>query len=303
MVTLFASLAWASIPAAWDLHEHVRHRWVIESEVMLTHHLWLYADRNRDVRARGVGLQLVLDCTGQAPGARVGHLACTIDDASATGVTYPSERGRMQKVLEEMDAKLTGASLDLVMRPDGRLRTIRLVTTRLQLSQNQRTRSTDEALRTLVVRAVSAFDVDIPDAGFEEGGWPQYESTLLTLPTLQGTAGGGELVHRASRWEGDRVLVATQGQAMLIEGSLLDEATPMFLDTRITGYTVFDLAAGRVAEARWETLGEPTASAGPTQRAYAARVSVRALTLDEEVRLAPTQEVVDPWMGPTNLGS
>ncbi len=288
------------IEAQWDLSEGAHHRWALETEVVLPWFVRLFADRNIDVRARNVGLKMVLDCTAERPGKRAGYLVCTVEDAALTGATFPNERGRLQPVLEEMDAKLTGARADLVLRPDGHIRTIKLETKSISRFRNLRTRYMEEAIRTFFVRAVAAFDVKMPRQGVTDESWPQFESTLMGLPTQKGTAGSGKLVHQAdlsgSRTEGE-LYVASVGRATLVDGARLDNGSPYYLDTDLSGYTVFDVDGGRVDEAVWTMWGEPTASAGAFARPYASRVAVRALDPGQSIDLGPTEEWRPSWRG------
>ncbi|MEZ4321033.1 MAG: hypothetical protein R3F61_26375 [Myxococcota bacterium] len=296
--TLFVlATADAAVPVSWDLAAGAHHRWAVDTEVVLPGMMWLYSDRNRDVRARNVGIQWVFDCTASEPTRNVGVLDCTIEDASVTGATFPSERGRLQPVLEEMDAKLTGARVQLVMRPDGRVRTVKLEANELAGFRNRRTRYMEEALRTLMIRGLASFDVVMPRNGITDDEWVQFDSLLLTLPTQKGTAGSGRIVHKAQPHDATRVIVSSIGGGVLVDGGTMELGSPRYLDTQLTGYTVFDREAGHVSEALWTTYGEPTASAGVFAQAYAARTSLRALAPDESVELGPTYEWSPLWRG------
>lgn len=295
--TGLADTAAESNPTAWNLDEGAHHRWAIDTEVVIPGHSWVYADRNIDVRARNIGVQMVFDCIAGAPTKQAGILRCTVKDAAVTGATYPSERGRLQPILEEMDAKLTGATAEIVMRRNGRIRTVKLRSNRLVGFRNQRTRYMEEMLRILVVRAVAPFDLVIPREGIPEEAWPQYESLLLQLPGMRGTAGSGKLVHNARSHDAERFVVSTFGEAMLIDGSLIDRNVPLYLRTQLTGFTVFDTRNGEVSEAVWTGYGEPTASAGLFAQAYATKTTLRSLDPGEEVELEPTREWSPPIRG------
>lgn len=263
-----------------------QHRWLTESEVMLPGHVWLYADQNVDVRARSLRTQLVLDCRARAE-ARLLH--CRVEQASLAGQTYPSERGLLAPVLDEMDAKLTGAEVAIELRRDGRIRTLEVDSQRIRGSSNRRTRYMREVLRSLVMRNLFPLDIQIPHSGLEAGGWPQYDAAALDLLTLEGTAGAGRLVHHAEPWGEHRVMVATAGRATLADGATMD-LKPVMFSTDLTGHTVLDTKAGTIVEARWEVHGQATASAGPNGWYHASRVQLRALTPDETLELSPTEE-------------
>jgi hypothetical protein len=285
------------VDARWDLREGAHHRWALETEIVLPWFVRLFADRNIDVRARNIGLKMVLDCTAEAPGKRAGYLRCTVEDAAFTGATFPNERGRLQPVLEEMDRKLTGATADLILRPNGHLRTVKLQTQRISPFRNQRTRYMEEAIRTFFVRAVAVFDIKMPRGGVTDASWPQFESELMGLPTQKGTAGAGRLVHIADRTDPTQLYVSSVGRATLVDGAHLEVGSPYYLETDFTGYTVFDLESGRVDEAVWTTWGEPTASAGVFARPYANRVAARALEAGQTIDLGATEEWRPLWRG------
>jgi len=282
--------AFAGVPASWDLDEGAHHRWVLETEIIYPNSVWLYADRNKDVRTRNLRLQMVLDCTAGIPARNTGYLDCVIEDVSLAGTSYRSERGMLQVVLDEMDLKLTGATVDLAIRPSGRLRSVKLEPNHATWSDNRRTRYMEELMRLLVVRAVAPFDLILPAEGLGEYSWPQYESLILSLPSQSGTAGSGRIVHLARRYDGDRMLVSSVGKAMLVDGAGLNNNRAVYLATEATGFTVFDITSGRVDEAVWTVFGEPTASAGILARSYTNRTVLRALLPGEEVTLQPTEE-------------
>lgn len=285
MISLLTA-SWAAIPFAWDLGESTRHRWVMESQVALPGHVWMYADRNIDVRVRSLRTQLVVDC---GAGATPGVMLCEVEDASFAGQTYPNETGRLQPVLDELDAKLTGARVELEFRPDGRLRSTEVQLNELQPSRNRRTRHTAEMLRVFVQRTFAPFDLQVPRRGLEEGGWPQYQATSMRLMSLKGTTGGGKLVHHAQHWGEDHALVATAGRATLVDGNTTD-VRPIPFDTQLTGHTVLDTSRGTIEEARWEIYGTPTASAGINVRYHATRIQIRSLDPTEPVQLQATRE-------------
>ena len=285
---LLVTSARAGIPFEWDVREGAQHRWVMESEIALPGHVWLYADQNIDVRARSLRVQLVLGCVADAVR---GLFRCGVEQASLAGETYPSEYGLLKPVLDELDEKLTGASVTFSLGRDGRLRSTTVALNDLRNGKNRRTRYTSEMVRMLVQRTLSPIDLQVPRGGLEEGGWPQYHATSLQLVTLQGTAGGGRLVHHAQPWGEGLTMVATAGTATMMDGATIDLQPQMFA-TQITGHTVLDTARGTIAEARWEIYGEPTASTGVSGNYHASRIQIRALQPDEPVLLEPTEE----WM-------
>lgn len=282
-----ATLALASaaepIPAQWDLEPGTQHRWHVQTEMNVPGHVWVFADKNLDVRAHNLGMQAVVDCTVGERRRRAVDVACVLTDVSLSGATYAYERGTLQPVLEEMDAKLTGAPLELVFGTDGRIRHVDIEPNELVGFSNRRLRFMDQWMRSFVMRAVAPLDLSIPDDGMPAGGWPHEQALLVSLPQLTGTPGRVKMTHHAERYDAERALVRSGGRGVLRSGG-------MTLDMTLDGHTVFDLEAGRVSEAAWTVHGRPSPSSGILVRDYKITHYLQALGSDDSVTLPPTIE-------------
>ena len=216
-------------------------------------------------------------------------LACRIDDAAWTGMTFPSETGRLQPVLEELDAKLTGATVDLRLGDDGALRGVKVELVPASDFTNRRTRETDAFVRMMVIRALAPLDLQIPRGGFPtDEPWVESTSLAVEMPVTWGSSSRGRLVHRASAYDDTRVLVQTVGEATMVPGGFLQGGSLIF-DADLRGYTVFDQEEGRISEAVWSTEATPTATSGPLARPYRVENRLRALA-PEEVPVLPASE-------------
>src|SRR5690606_12995803 len=105
------------------------------------------ADRNKEVRVSSYQVRLVVTCPpdGVAKAKRRSwDLRCTLDDVALKAAALAGDRGRLTPILEEMDAKLTGAGLVMTMRDDGRI--TRFDLTGIEVS-NRRTRQMEQTLR------------------------------------------------------------------------------------------------------------------------------------------------------------
>ena len=284
----------APIDAQWDLAEGAEHRWVVATAIDFPGHIFVRANRNRDVRARHLGLQAVVDCVVGEEHRGASDVACTVEAASWTGMTFTTEAGRLQPVLEELEAKLTGATVDLRLTADGHLRGVEIDLTPVDGFINRRTRSTDQFLRMVVVRALAPLDLRIPEGGFPTTEtWVDSSSLTVPMPVTWGSSASGHLVHRAIPHDDARVVVQTVGEATLVPGGFLEPGT-LVLDATLEGFTVFDHDSGRVSEAVFTTTAEPTATSGPLARPYRVQNQVRALGPDEAITLPPTRELEPP---------
>ena len=274
------------IAAKWDLTEGTEHRWKVETRIAFPGHAWLVADRNEQVRVPHLSLQAVLDCTVAEAWNDRGRLACEISDAALMGKTFPGDHGRLQVVLDEVDAKLTGAPVGITMKDNGRITDIEVTPHRVSGFVNRRTRQTDQFLRMLVIRSIAPLDFKVPDAGFAVGeSWMNDDTRIIDLPVYWGSMGDARLVHAAAPVDDARVLVRSEGRVTMRTGGL-------FLKGDIEGYSVFDHERGTLTEAYWHTDSDATPTAGPFGRPYRSVSRIHALAPDEVVDLPETKEVL-----------
>lgn len=281
LVTALALVHAAPLEARWDLSEGTSHRWAVETHIDFPGHVLLQADRNANVRARSLGLEAVLDCTTRDGRGRRARLDCTIETASTSGATFPSDEARLQPVLEELSQKLTDATVQITLSETGQVRDVDLSPTPVSTFENRRTRETEALLRMLVVRALAPLDHQIPQDGFPtDRPWSNSSQLTAGLPVTHGSAGVSRIQHSAVPHDDTRILVRSSGYATVVPAGF-QEPNGLVLKADIEGFTVFDTDAGRISEAVWSTVADPTPSSGPLARRYAATSRLRALDPDE----------------------
>ena len=237
---------------SWDWEQS--HRFYMAVEVHLPVKMWFNAERNTEVRAVAYQIRSIIDCEpGRRELKKVFEISCEIEDIALVAAAHPGDSGLMLPVLQEFDAALTGATLQLQVGENGRLRNVDLEDVR---RANRRLSEQAENLRLILIRMVAGLDLHLPRPRTTEGdAWVQYRDVVLDSPSGTGTAGGIEIVHLATSRADGLLDIQTQGRAVImpldIEGN--------FYDTQYEAQAVFDPDRGLIYR-NWTTAGTPTAS-------------------------------------------
>lgn len=199
--------------ARWD-----NTRWLVTSELVLPLPLLLGADDNISFFSYAMQTRMVLLCDkdGKQTKKRL-EVMCEIEDVGimATSVRRwkrEKDRERVEAVLQEIDAKLTGAKIQMQVDFKGGVNNVDLEGL---VANNQREREINETLRQLLLRVVSAFHMKIPDHAQRSGQWYEYNSNLMKLPSVTAPRGSTTMAHTVSRHNADGYqyqLVQTLGQ-------------------------------------------------------------------------------------------
>jgi hypothetical protein len=283
----------------WESGEH--RRWLVEAEVNLPTFLWFYADRITNTRLVAYQLRMVVDCTAVDQRAKGVELGCVMEDVSLSGAASPTDQGLLQEVLDEVDGKLTGGTLQIVLRDDGQLVNFDLEEV-VPLDINRRTMLMQENIRLVVARAMAGMDMKLPKRGVaEEGLWPQYDAMLMIAPSSAGAYASSEVVHRVVERAGDAVVLETAGRGILSTA----EAENNKYDSELRSMAVFDTEAGALQERVWTVYAAPTAgsaiSEGYAGIPYTQWGRIRMLDDDERPELPPSVELAVPGQGPSTL--
>jgi hypothetical protein len=166
------------------------------------------------------------------------------------------DAGLVQPILDELDQALTGADVELQMRSDGRVNNIGL---EAFARQNPRYGYVNETLRLMVSRAFAGLDLQLPDDETDTQ-WAQYQSWLMKVPTVDGTAAGIELVNEVKSQDDQVTRIVSSGRGMLVPGDGLDK-----YDTKLASDAVFDRHFGRISDRSWTLMGTPTSSSAISQ--------------------------------------
>jgi len=247
----------------------------------------------KEARLIAYRLRTVYTCQlDQRESAHSWQIDCAIDDLAISGAGFRSEKGILQPVLEEMDRKLTGAHLQIVMRQDGRITNIDLEGVK---THNRRESRMVEAMRIILSRSVAGFDLQLPRKGAApDGVWGQYEGILLMAPTDHGSQGASEIAHVVRQVRGDKAIIESAGKAMIVPPE--QDQARNFFDTKLDSVAVFDTANGMLSERVWSARGTPTASSalatGGRGIEYLQAGKIRYLPPDAaRPDLGPTQEI------------
>lgn len=183
--------------ARWD-----RTRWLVNSELILPMPLLLGADDNFSFFSYAMQMRMVLLCEkdGKQTRKRL-EVLCAIEDLGllATSVRHwrrERDQARVQKVLDQIDAKLTGAQIQLQVDFKGGVNNVDIEGL---TAENQRQRDINENLRQLLLRVVAGFHMKIPDHAQRKGQWYEYNSNLMNLPSVTASRGSTTMAHTVSR--------------------------------------------------------------------------------------------------------
>lgn len=243
---------------AWAWEPGNTRTWVIDNEVMLAAYLWVMADRVKEARLVAFHSRMVLTCADTGEGSRKAYdLECRIDDFAISGASMEGDRGLLQPILEEMDAKVTGAMLQVVLRRDGRIVSVDLEEVS---AANRRESRMHETIRIVFARALAGFDLQLPPGGSSpEGVWGQYQNQLFGAPSDRGSQGSGEVAHLVREIDEGWAILDSAGKGMVVPGNDSGLARDFF-ESRLDAVAVFDLDQKMLRERVWTVLGKPTAS-------------------------------------------
>jgi hypothetical protein len=144
------------------------------------------------------------------PGKKTQQALCTLESA-AVAAAMPSDRvspaalESARAVLRTVEAKLTGATLQLEARADGAIANLDLEGVDARDRQGSANR---EILRELLSRVVAGYHLKAK-RGLEPV-WTETHPALLQLPSRVGSSGFSEIRHHAAR-SGDLIVVQSLG--------------------------------------------------------------------------------------------
>lgn len=255
-------------------------RYRIETEVLVPSFMWFIADNNLQARVSAWQVGLVLNCPSAVPsGKKAWQVECQIEDAALRAAALPGDQATASRpsilnpVLDELDRKLTGATIQIGLKKDGR---VTMVDIEGLERANRRIGQMNEILRQVVSRAIAGFDLELPEGGVAPASWTQRSSQLMVAPNQVGTFGGTETVHRVFQvidattdpglpaGQISAVLQST-GRGTIAPMSGASDAPQNLYSCKLESVAVFDATAGLLTERVWAVEGEPTASSAITE--------------------------------------
>ena len=141
-------------------------RFLLISDVNAPEFLLWQAEFNYQARVFKWRTNIVASCVPSDVGKKTALVNCHIEDISLQATSLPGDMKNLPKVLEDLDAKLSGASLQLELSMDGRVRSIDL-----EGIDKKRRRLTEivETMRLVLARAIAPLDLQMPKKGTDGG--------------------------------------------------------------------------------------------------------------------------------------
>jgi hypothetical protein len=277
-------------------------RWFVQTEIGLPFPMLLQRDEDVGIRANAMQVRAVIRCNKQSElGRKRMEVDCVLEDIGLQVVPFRNDRSARalasgQSVLDEIDAKLTDASLQLQVSNDGRVTNVDLEGVP---KTNRRIANIQETLRQVMSRVVVGFDMKLRKGNqLYEGKWMEYNSNLMTMPVppdITGVSGSSMLVHYLNKYKG-HVLVQTIGKgvvAMPIPDPREGEKMINY-KTDLIGVSIFDAEEGFMIERVWALSGDASASALFQNGIYQHAGRINMLGEKEAPDCGPTRLVQAP---------
>lgn len=251
-------VVWGDLFARWD-----RTRWMITTELGLPVPLVLARDENEEFQAQRLQIRAIFACDKDWKlSKRKYEVSCDIEDFGMKAMMNqrrmkPDRLEKAQRVLDEIDAKLTGAAVQLQVADDGRVLNIDLEGLP---RRNRRMSAANETLRMVMGRLIAGYNLKMQKYNqLHEGKWVEYNSTIMSLPN-QGNLGSNMLVHYLNRFRG-HVVVQSIGKGTT-------QAADAMYELDLIGVSIFDDKEGFMTERVWAVNGKSTASTFFQDREY-----------------------------------
>lgn len=278
-------------------------RWLVSSQLLLPLGVMFASEQNLSFLSHAFQVRAIVACDKDNQlGRKKWEVSCEIEDVGIVVTTQinwrrEKDRERVQTVLDEFDAKLTGLVVQMQVDENGGITNFDLEG--LSVS-NQRERVIQESLRQVITRVMSGFHLRIPDHAQRSGQWVEYHSELMDLPSLTASRGSTTMVHQVTPYD-DLQIVQTVGEGttavnlpvysreVFSQSALTDNGTvaegesaeapslsgddrassagneseiELVYGMKATGVAIFRKSDGIMSERVWLVSGHPTASSG-----------------------------------------
>ncbi len=266
MTLLLLTTAASAQSLTWAWPPGTTRTWRIETVVQYSSPEWLRARHNVEGRAERVHTEMIWRCTAGEPGRQGWELACEVLDARLVVDPLDKEADDVAAVLPELDAALTGATVQLQLDRSGHLRGVDLEG---QAKDDRRSGAIHETLRLLVARSAAGLDLHLPTNGDLKSTWKQKDDAIYAYPIAFGSLSGARVTHTLLTHDARHVSVRSTGTGTLRVGESAPVPTtapgaeePWMLDMRSEAQALFDGVEGTLVARRWVAAGEPLASSG-----------------------------------------
>ena len=238
-------------------------RFLLISDVNSPEYLLWQAEFNYQARVFKWRTNIVASCVPADVGKKTALVNCHIEDISLQATSLPGDMKNLPKVLEDLDAKLSGASIQLEVSMDGRVRSIDL-----EGIDKKRRRLTEivETMRLVLARAIAPLDLQMPKKGSDggTGAWIQKQTLVTGFPSGLGTMGQVKTQHQIMSEDGETIKIQSSGNGIAGSGRMVEvngqEQVANFYEMQHAGEAVFDRADGSLLSREYQVRGVPTAS-------------------------------------------
>lgn len=251
-------IVWGDRFARWE------RRWYVETEVNFLEPQVEYARVVHEMRVKTLQVRAVLDCGIDfvlGPGSR--EVSCTVEDialVAAPVLPAPSDPA----LLDEIDADLTGAVVQLQVRESGKVPNVDLEGI---ATGNPREVARREHLRQIMSRVILPFHLQMEEVVRDGMQWYEYNSLLFQLPTQQwsrgtrlwvgGTAthGGSTMAHFLNGIDPEHFVIQSIGEATVV-----NPHSGNMVALEMHGVSLVQRDTGILSERVWVVRGGQTAS-------------------------------------------
>jgi hypothetical protein len=266
--------------------------WYVETEIKMPYPVDFQASENHQFRSNAFQIRAVYHCEKTFPMGRKRHeVNCTIDNVGIKAMALELNNKHVQSILEELDAKLSGAKLELQVSADGRVDNIGIegVPTR-----NRRESQILEMLRSILARSIAGFHMRLRKINpLNRGQWVEYDTPLMRMPSFTSSMGASLLVHQLDVYQDQRVVQSVGRGTITTE----DWGVNNFISD-FNGVSIYETQNAIMTERVWSLVGTPSASSYVSvfdePPGYANRGRLRMITPDEYHTVGRTEHVVMP---------
>jgi hypothetical protein len=312
-------------------------RWYVDTQIGFPRPYVLEAKVNHMMEATAVELKMTIACEKTWRRSKSRHeVDCKIEDVGLQAASWRKEEPYAQEILDEFDANLSKADIQLIVSDDGRLVDVDLEGLE---GDNDREKTIREEARMLLARAMVGFHMKLPPRNqIREGQWVEYDSQVFQMPLMmnaqrtnaavnqgvQGATqnaganrgaivvnsiGGSYIIHQLDRYKGHLVVQSVGEGTVEVGDSNPDDAesggNQSWFKINLDGVAIYDEQTGIMTERVWSMHGRTTAGSsmadGRVDPLYFHNGRIRMLGKDEKVEVGPTQRVERPGVATTTL--
>ncbi len=302
-------------------------RWLIATEVVIPMGMSFGMTNNKAFRTFAWQVKGVVSCDQEHKMSRRAiEVFCEIEDFAIQSTSYdrftrPRDKALVQEVLDDIDRKLTNATIELQVNKRGAVTNIGM---RGLDRRNNRDARINETLRQIIARMFYPFHMKLPKNGVEEGVWPEFDSELMSMPSVDGIQGSSQISHWMNFYKG-YLLVQDVGAGIVeVSRNTVNELGPNTFDDSeasgdspptmasglgipegsfdegglrwklgMDGVAIYNIDNGIMEERVWTMTGEPTAT-NPSLLKYWYSGRIQLLGDNDEPEIGKSQQISYP---------